>query len=346
MKLNRLLSIVLLIESKKHVTAKELSTLFEVSMRTIYRDIDLLCEAGVPIYATSGPKGGFSFIEGYQLDSKTLDKQDMEKLLLSVYGQMLKEHSMESTVNAESTFLLKLRKILPKKEQENFERLLQTTRMDSVSWWGKEKEAKGIDAHETTIDLIQKSIYQLKQVSFDYVSHREVTNNRILYPYRVVHKGNAWYVVGFSKERNEIRTFHTERMHQVKLTDESYEIPNDFDLESYWERSTREFVRVAAIHERKPVHNLELNVAQEEVNYRVHLIGTKVIDRILAGFTVIDHFDDQRGSHYIVDLISERTALSIVLLHLDQVFIEEPVELRDKVIEFAKKIVLKQNFSQ
>jgi len=346
MKLNRLLSIVLLIEAKEHVTAKELSTLFEVSVRTIYRDIDLLCEAGVPIYATSGPKGGFTFIEGYRLDSKTLDKHDMEKLLLSVYGQMIKDNSMDSSRMMDSSFLLKLRKILPKNEQENFERLIHTTKLDSMSWWGKEKDIQTMESMESNIDIIQKSIYQLKQVSFDYESYREITYGRILSPYGIVHKGDAWYVVGFSQERNEVRTFHTERMKQVRITEVTYEMPKDFELETYWERSTREFVRKSLIldaNSKQYKHSVDQPVAEIPVwKYKVHLVGNEATARLLTGFNIINQFKDERGIHFEVDLISEKTALSILLLHLDRIQILEPASLRERVLELAKNILVAQ----
>lgn len=340
MKLNRLLSILLLIESKKHVTAKELSQLFEVSVRTIYRDIDLLCEAGVPIYATSGPTGGFSFMDGYQLDSQTLHKQDMEKLLFSVYGQLLKDSKSNSHLGIQDPLLLKLQKSIPQKERDNFERLLQTTKLDTKSWWGKEKLELAPESVESKMALIQKSIYNLKKIQFDYESSGTSTKDRILSPYGVVHKGDVWYVVGFAQERNELRTFHSERMQHVKMLEEGYEIPEDFNLEQYWERSTREFVRRAVVTD---LNNRQvLATKTSEMAYPVHVLGNSSTASLFTGFRM-KTLDTKQGILYEVDLLSERTAMAILLLHLDQVKIEAPQELREKVLKLAENILKKQN---
>lgn len=332
MKLSRLIGILLIIESKVHIRAKELSELFEVSVRTIYRDVDLLCEAGIPIFATSGPNGGFSFVEGYILNAKALDINEMEKLIFSLHGQMLKTSREESADN----LLLKLKKVIPKREQENFERLFNKTKIDAHSWWGAENRA--LQA-ETNLEIIQKSIYKLKKITFDYRSNTEFTTQRVLQPYGIVHKENAWYVVGYSEERKQLRTFHCDRMRNVIISEEAYTIPSDFNLELYWDRSTREFIRKTSINNKKETSsNLNSNI-----KYPVLLECNMDVSELFFGFNVLKKEAIGPNYTYDVDLISERTALNLLFSHLGDIKIIKPLELRKKIIEIANKILKRQN---
>ena len=356
MKLSRLLGITFMIESKQHIRAKELADLFEVSVRTIYRDVDILCEAGIPIFATSGPNGGFSFVDGYCFNSNAFDVNEMEKLILSVYQQAIKEKDHGS----KDPLLLKMKKIIPKSEQERFERLLNKTKTDASSWWGNEQRDL---PSETNLDIIQKSIYKLKKITFDYQSNVNFTPKRVLQPYGLVHKENAWYAVGYSEERKNLRTFHCDRMSKVIISEEDYTIPYDFDLEVYWERSTREFIRKSAIYSRNEGagtgENIDVDAGagatataeadlrkgrpNTNIKYPVLLQSEREISNILAGFTILEKEISTLGYNYKVDLISERTTLNLLFLQLGEIKIIEPLDLREKVILITEKILKKQS---
>jgi predicted DNA-binding transcriptional regulator YafY len=356
MKLSRLLGITFMIESKQHIRAKELAELFEVSVRTIYRDVEILCEAGIPIFATTGPNGGFSFVDGYCFNSNAFDRSEMEKLILSVYQQAIKEKDHGS----KDPLLLKMKKIIPKSEQERFERLLDKTKTDASSWWSNEQNDP---PSETNLDIIQKSIYKLKKIMFDYQSNVDFTPKRVLQPYGLVHKEGAWYAVGYSEERKDLRTFHCDRMSHVIISEEDYTIPVDFDLEVYWERSTREFTRrsVAANITYNSNANAAGTMGNNNINlkYPVLLQSDRDLSKVLAGFTIVEKeissFKNSRNSsachmsfptsgyEYKVDLISERTALNLIFLQLGEIKIIEPLDLREKVILMAEKIIKKQS---
>lgn len=331
MKLSRLLGITFMIESKQHIRAKELSELFEVSVRTIYRDVETLCEAGIPIYATSGPNGGFSFVEGYCFNSNAFDKNEMEKLILSVYQQAIKDKNPDNKDN----LLLKMKKTLPKSEQERFERLLTKTKTDTSPWWGNRQSTAPT---ESNLEMIQKSIYKLKKIQFDYQSNLEFTPKRVLQPYGIVNKAVAWYVVGYSEERQSLRTFHCDRMSNVIISDEDYTIPRDFDLELYWERSTREFIRKSTIYK----DDIPNNKKTSSLKYPVLLQSETDIGPLLAGFTILEEESSALSHRYHVDLISEKTALNLLFLRLGEIQIIEPSDLREKVIVMVEKILKKQ----
>jgi len=340
MKLNRLLSILLLIESKGQVTAKELSGLFEVSVRTIYRDIDILCEAGVPIYSEFGPKGGYAFMEGYNLESKTLDQQEMESLLLSIINNRMGKKAYVSEKLLVDPLLLKLSNSLPKSEQENYKRLIQKIKTDATSWWGSENRENEVMA-DSTIEIIQKSIYQLKPIAFDYKKYKEMTFNRVLHPYGLVHKGEAWYVIGYSVERQQVRTFHTERMQNLRLLDESYALPEDFNLEEYWDRATRAFVKQVS-SDRTVIPESEVKAYKYPVKIRMHSSLTHSFE----GFNIFNRLEDEYDLGYTIlsiDLISEKTAVNALLPYLDGVKVMEPTEFREKILELLKKMISNQN---
>lgn len=328
MKLSRLIGILLIIESKQNIKARDLSELFEVSIRTIYRDVELLCEAGIPIYATSGPGGGFSLMEGYRLSSKSLDTGEMERLILSVYAQSIKEKE----ISTQDTLLLKFKKMIPQSEQQGFERLLSRTKIDPAAWWGTKKPAA---SSGDNLDTIRKSIYKLRKIRFDYNSNTGFTSARLLRPYGLVQKGNAWYAVGFAEERGELRTFHCDRMSNIQITEASYEIPVDFDLNLYWERSTRAFIREASPN--------AAETSKTTVKYSVELFTAMELAERLGSFNILSTQQEEKGIRYKVDLISERTALNLLLPHLGKVKIIAPLELREKILEIANNILQRQN---
>lgn len=238
MRVHRLIRILMKIDQDGKVKAHDMAVIFEVSCRTIYRDIDVLCEAGYPIITTTGQNGGITFVNGYKLN---LDQSDVtlktlithlyampeqDKLIKAIEsGMNLKYLSMDSSLNDESK-----QKIL----------------IDQKSWW---------EESSTEIDLqpIMKALFLQQKLNIQYTQSDGIKSDRIIAPYGLVLKYTTWYLVAYCYIRNEMRTFSCYRIKRITLLQESFVIPDDFVLKSYWTSSINAFIKNRNDKENYPV---------------------------------------------------------------------------------------------
>lgn len=232
MRLHRLISILLTIENQGKITAKKLAEKFETSPRTIYRDIDTLCEAGIPIRAESGPHGGLSLMDGYQTGVKALQKEELLVLLLN--GMGVKPEGGSDTALKLNTSLYKLQKLLPRQDDRDINTLVTRFYVDDTPWWGKRSPLKFIDTW-------MKAIWESRQLSIQYQKMDRQVTSRILHPYGIVVKDTIWYLIGYCESSQDIRTFRCERIVECELLPESFTLPADFSLEEYFQTSLRQF---------------------------------------------------------------------------------------------------------
>lgn len=226
MRVHRLIQILMKIEQEGKVKAQELAEAFEVSTRTIYRDIDVLCEAGYPLITTTGQNGGITFVEGYQLNLNQTDAI-LKTLMTHLYTLPEQEkflHALEAGMN-----LRYFNTAVPVKESR------QKIIVDKKSWW---EEAS------TDVDLqpIMKGLFLQQKLLIQYEQTNGTVSERILAPYGMVLKYTSWYVIGYCYSRAEIRTFRCSRIKKVTLLQETFDIPDDFELKSYWSLSVRNFI--------------------------------------------------------------------------------------------------------
>lgn len=336
MKIHRLIGILMYMEAHENVTANELAKYFEVSERTIYRDIDQLCEAGMPIYGASGSKGGYSFVEGYHLNSELLNQSEMEELLLSVYRMKVNSLRRDAGEDQRGELYQKVLKEANDKEKEAVERLFGQTIIDRESWWGiddgKKKEQSVLASN---LEKIQKAIYHLHKLRFDYRSYNNSMVGRVLSPYGVVEKDGQWYVVGYSDEREELRTFHCQRMSNIECMEEAFQIPVTFDLKEHWEQSIKQF------RSRNTTPTIEqikaFGTTRQEYLYPVLLQPEQKTDRLCPGFMRREEKEHQ----YTFDMISEEIAFQQLLPHLDRIQILEPQTLITRFRRFLERALRK-----
>lgn len=203
MRVNRLLSILLYISNKNLVTGKELAEHFEVSLRTIYRDIEKLGEAGIPIASEGGKGGGFYIMEGYDLDSLFLDKEELQAVvplmqdlkLLFGKGKQFDDIAMKLQNKSE-------------REQGSFDKL-----RINISHFSMEEELKEY------LHLISKAIEESRVLIFDYTNRRMECSRRTAQPIQISFKHGVWYLVAFCMERNDYRSFKLLRMRNLALGD-------------------------------------------------------------------------------------------------------------------------------
>ncbi|MDQ2086308.1 YafY family protein [Herbivorax sp. ANBcel31] len=202
MQINRIIEMVYILLDKKTVTAKELAEHFEVSQRTIYRDVDILSSAGIPIYAMKGKGGGISILDNFVLNKSMLSEKEQMDILSSL--QSLK------ALNALDIdpVLKKLGVIFGK---------------DNTSWIDVDFSRWGSSAEEKDrFNIFKEAILNKKVVSFEYYNSYGEKTNRAVEPLKLVFKGYAWYVYAFCCVKEDFRMFKVSRIKKIVMIDKSF----------------------------------------------------------------------------------------------------------------------------
>ena len=193
MKIDRMIGILSILLQNEKITAPELAEMFEVSKRTIGRDIEALCKAGIPIFTSQGCGGGIRIMDGYRMERTLLTSKDMQMILAglrsldSVSGSNYYRQLMEKIQTGASDFVSGRDSIL----------------IDLSSWY---KEALA-----PKIELMQDAIEERKLLSFHYYSPKG-ESKRVIEPYYLVFKWSSWYVWGWCTEKKDFRMFKLNRM--------------------------------------------------------------------------------------------------------------------------------------
>jgi len=202
MQIHRLLEIVYILLDKKTVTAKELSGRFEVSQRTIYRDIDALSAAGIPVYTTKGKCGGISLLDTFVLSKSILSEKEQINILSSLQGlNALHVPDVEQ--------VLKKLSILFNKNNPNWIDV-------DFSHWGSD------DSEREKFNEIKTAILSLKILTFEYTSAEGVRSKRIVEPMQILFKDKSWYLNAYCTEKHDFRFFKISRMNNVELTRQTF----------------------------------------------------------------------------------------------------------------------------
>ena len=202
MRESRLFRIVYYLLQNGKATAPELAQKFEVSIRTIYRDIDSISSAGIPIYATQGKGGGISILNDYTLDKSLFSEQEQEQMLTALQG-------MVATTEENSNELLT--------------KLSGLFQINSTNWI----EVDFSDwAHRTpqqdTFNIIKEAIFQKRVISFCYFSGKGNKEKRNVRPIRLVFKSKSWYLYSFCLLRNDYRFFKLTRIKELEMLSETF----------------------------------------------------------------------------------------------------------------------------
>lgn len=217
MKINRLIEIVTILLNRETVTAKELAGRFEVSTRTIYRDIDALSLAGVPVYTDKGRGGGISLLADYTLNKTLLSKRESEGLLLAL-------KTMSATRYPEADIIMeKISSIFKGNKAHDW------IEVDFTGWSSSVNE-------NNKFSKIRDAIINKQIISFDYINSNGGRSNRYAEPVKLIFKAYTWYLIAFCRMRDSQRMFRLSRIKNVQVTSEQFlrrEIPEDEWQDSY-----------------------------------------------------------------------------------------------------------------
>lgn len=228
MRASRLLSILLILQTRGRATAKALADEFEVSVRTIYRDIDDLSAAGVPVYAERGRAGGFSLIDGYNTRLTGMSPDEAEALLLAGLPGPATDLGLGEAAAAAR---LKLLAALPGARREDAQRVSSRFHFDPIGWY------QYTEQHDV-LPALAEAVWTERRVVIRYESWKAVVNRK-LDPLGVVMKGGVWYLV--AQWRGAPLTYRIAKILEFEPTEESFKRPKNFNLTEYWTNWSRDF---------------------------------------------------------------------------------------------------------
>ncbi|HLY43852.1 MAG TPA: WYL domain-containing protein [Terracidiphilus sp.] len=230
MKADRLLSVLLLLQSKGRATERELAERLEVSQRTIHRDLEALSAARVPVVAMRGAQGGWELDKGWRTQVPGLDEAELRALLMAqprVVGHPRLAAAAESALN-------KLMAALPGPMRAQAETMRERLHVDATGWYESGEDL-------SMLAVVQEAVAQEHRLAFDYTRADRQKSSRTVDPLGLVAKGLSWYLV--ARTANGMRTFKVSRMERVTALAVGFERPAHFDLAAYWKQSTAELDR-------------------------------------------------------------------------------------------------------
>lgn len=203
MQINRLFEIVYILLERKTITAKELAERFEVSTRTIYRDIEILSQAKIPVYANKGNGGGIGLLEDYVLDKSMLSEEEQNQILFAL-------QSMEKISNQDEKNILEKMSSIFNKSKTNWIDV-------DFSDWGINGE------QDQTFNLIRNAILKHNVIEFVYYNSYGEEKKRQAEPLQIYFKDKSWYLKAYCRLKQDYRLFKISRMKDIKLLNETFE---------------------------------------------------------------------------------------------------------------------------
>ncbi|MGH4122744.1 MAG: helix-turn-helix transcriptional regulator [Clostridium sp.] len=305
MKVDRLLAITMLLINKHKVTASELAEYFEVSVRTIHRDMESICKAGIPIISCQGKNGGYSIMENYKVDKNFLKEDEILSLVTALKG-INKTYEDKNIGN----IIEKVCGLIPKKSIENFNKRRNYFIVDFTPWGESNTQKRKIQE-------LRPALEENKLVSFCYTNLNGVQTERCIEPMSLVLKISSWYLYGYCRYREDYRLFKLSKMKKLTI------------LEQFFKQREKTLTEV-------PFEN-------GWNNDRIQHIVMKFTQKVRS--KVDDYFDEEQmvltkeGDIIVtVDYPEDEWVYSTVLSFGSEVEVIEPAHIRKIIKERAEKI--------
>jgi predicted DNA-binding transcriptional regulator YafY len=315
MRAERLFSIVLLLQSRRQLTAAELARRLEVSARTIHRDMEALSGAGIPVVAERGTGGGWSLLGEYRTNLTGLNEAEIQSLFVTKPTRLLADLKLEKAAEGA---LLKLLAALPSIYRRGAEYARQRIYVD-VAGWNRADEAVPL------LHALQEAIWQERKLRLIY--QRGACGDaveRLVDPLGLVAKGSVWYLV--AAVEGEARSYRVSRIQEAQALDAPCSRPQNFDLAAFWEQSQAQF------RERLPSYRVSARVRPEIIN-RLPYAGR---------FARVEHIgstDAEGWTQVTLRFDIEEMACEYALSFGPQLEVLEPHALREKVISMARSVL-------
>ncbi|GIF52822.1 putative DNA-binding transcriptional regulator YafY [Asanoa ferruginea] len=306
MRASRLVSLLLLLQNRGRLTAGQLAAELEVSTRTVYRDVDALHAAGIPLYGEAGHAGGYQLLDGYRTRLTGLTGPEAEALALHGLPGPAAELGLTALVEATR---LKLEASLPAALRERAQSAAQRFHLDASNWYADGDQSPHLAA-------VAAAVWEQRRVTIHYRGwEREV--ERTVEPYGLVLKGGRWYVIAVRAGGTRPATYRVNQIMALAETGETFRRPESFDLAKHWQGQVTEFRARLVTGEA----TIRLSPAGRE-RWRVEK-ATPGDDGWVTAIIPIESIDHACGE----------------LLRLGaEVEVLDPPELRDRLADTAKKL--------
>lgn len=301
MKLERMLSIVIYLLNHEKVTAQELAEKFEVSVRTIYRDIDAISQAGIPITTFQGSNGGIGIVEGYKLDKNVLTSEEILNIVTGLKGL--------NSINEDIKIKFLIEKLTGLANKSDYIATGNEIMID-LSPWNKN------DQLSFRIRELRKAIRDRKIIEFTYYSNEKLTHRKVE-PYVIVFKDTNWYLYAYCLMRRDFRLFKLRRMSGLKITNTTFDT-RGFSLDKVdWDEKY-----------------------DEKKQAKIVVLFDKSLQYSVNDILGIDKYEIVKdGKLKVTFQMPVNTWLYGFLLGFgDKIEVLEPVEIRDKIKNIAKSI--------
>lgn len=314
MRASRMLSILTTLQARGQVTAPELAEACEVSVRTIYRDIDALAASGVPVYADRGAEGGYRLLDGYRVRLNGLSQSEAGALFLAGLPGPAAALGLDAAMIAAQN---KLMAALPANLREDAGRMQERFHLDAPGWFGETEEP-------THLRTIAGAVLRGTLIGIRYRSWRAEKQRRVA-PLGLVLKGGSWYLAG--DVDGSVRTYRVARVLDCTALDDRFDRPADFDLAAYWKAATL---------------RLEAEMHPNVAIVRLSPFGVKLLDALSQPYvkarTQFEDTTDADGwriARVPVGKTSWHAAAELLRLG-PEAEVLEPADLRDKMTELTR----------
>jgi predicted DNA-binding transcriptional regulator YafY len=229
MRADRLLSLLILLQTRGTQTAQSLAAALEVTERTIYRDVTALSAAGIPVYTERGPGGGIALVEDYRTNLTGLNADEVRALFMLSIPAPLDQLGVGDELRMA---LLKLSAALPASRRADESTVRQRIHLDAAGWFQPEEPTPHLKT-------IQSALWNNHSLDITYRSDFAADIEMRIDPYGLVAKSNVWYLVGAREDH--LRVLRISRIQQARLREERFERPATFDLPGFWKTWCDEF---------------------------------------------------------------------------------------------------------
>lgn len=314
MKSSRLLSILLLLQTRGRMTAQQLADELEVSVRTIYRDVESLHEAGIPLYGDAGPAGGYQLLAGYRTRLTGMTAGEAEAMFLAALPGPAAELGLGSVMAAAQ---LKVRASMPPELADRSGRIQQRFHLDAPGWYDDGDSSPFLPS-------VADAVWNQRRLQVLYRRWTQPTDvARTIAPYGIVLKSGRWYAVAECAGR--VNTYRVNQILELEALDEPFERPEDFDLPGYWRQQVAEF---------------RTRLVQGEARIRLSPAGRQRLGETMASdvVTAVDATAADDGAGWVtatVPIESTTHAHGEFLKLGAEVEVLEPLELRERIAATA-----------
>ena len=316
MRADRLISILMILQNSRRVTARVLAEELEVSERTIYRDVMALNIAGVPVYTERGPGGGISLLESYRTTLTGFNEEETRALFMLSIPSPLADLGVSRELKGA---FLKLSASLPSSQREAEEKTRQRVHLDWESWFEEREQVPHLPA-------IHRAIWQDRKLQLAYRLFREYQVERVVEPLGLVAKANSWHLV-YQRE-GYVRVMKVSQILEVQILAEGFKRADDFELGEFWEKWCSDY------EANRPADVMRLRVAPGLFPYLPRIFGDQVRNAMIAQLPDRDGWITLNISYESLEMVRSQ-----VLGLGSAVEVLEPEALRLSVMDFARQVV-------